>query len=473
MTAASYSLRATQQLAVSPRLQQAIRLLQVSSLELEEELRTAVASNPFLEEDDSERSVDGSGQIEQRSNVEPATVEADSAALLSSMPEYGSTAGSSRNPGFADDESDSVERACQQPGLRDHLRAQISGASSSPRERFAIEMLIETIEDDGYLRSAVPESMRVLELGAPLTEEEMESALRKLQCFDPVGVGARSLSECLALQIQHGDVEGVDRNLALEIVGEHLPLLARRDYAVLRQQLACSDDSLQRAITLIRRLDPHPGDRYSATPAGYVTPDVIVTMEGGRLTTIINPAVRPRTQLNTSYARLLRQARSGANPGLYQQLREARWLMRNVEQRFVTIKRVADAIVKRQRTFFSYGDVALKPLVLREIADELALHESTISRATGNKYMETPRGTFEFKHFFSRELPTGTGGRCSAAAVRALIQEIIDQEDRRDPLSDVTLAQMLTEQGICIARRTVTKYRTMMKVPPAELRKSA
>ena len=261
------------------------------------------------------------------------------------------------------------------------------------------------------------------------------------------------------------------RTVALELVDGLMERLARREYAELQRLIGCDEHAIRLAHQLIRKLDPKPGLRYGQSDAQYVVPDVIVRKVKNRWTVQTNPAVMPKARLHRTYADMFRRARCSDRAPMAQELQEARWLIRNVEQRFSTIQRVAEAIVTRQKTFFDYGEVALKPLVLREVAEELGLHESTVSRATGNKYMATPRGIFEFKHFFSRELATDTGGSCSAAAVRALLKEMISGENRRAPLSDVSLTKMLADQGVIVARRTVAKYRGLMKVPPAELRR--
>jgi len=273
------------------------------------------------------------------------------------------------------------------------------------------------------------------------------------------------------LQIDALGAETPGRDLARRIVTQHLDLLARRETAEMKRRLTCDEPELTAATKLIRSLDPKPGTRYSRQTTDHVIPDVIVRKVKGRWVIATNPAVMPRARLHHAYANLFRRARCGDRAPMAQELQEARWLMKNVEQRFTTIQRVAEAIVAHQKTFFDYGEIAMRPLVLRKVAEELNLHESTVSRATGNKYMATPRGVFEFKHFFSRELATDTGGKCSAAAVRALLKDMIASENREDPLSDVSLTKMLADQGVVVARRTVTKYRGLMKVPPAELRK--
>jgi len=470
MSVPAYALTTRQQLSVSPRLQQAVRLLQMSTLEFTQELQQALASNPFLDEDPPPEAAP--------ENPEEAATEAAAAEAVVEPLAPGAEDFDLPEAAFAptshhsdEDNGDPRDWACAESNLRDHLRAQLCGQGIGERERLAAEVVIETLDDDGYLRQDPVEAAAALPLPQPLSAAEIETGIRVVQELDPPGIGARSLGECLALQLAALDPEVPGRALAIAITHGHLEALARHDYGGLQQRLDCSLPALREAHALIRHLDPKPGNRFASGQSDYVVPDVIVLGVGNRLCAIVNPAVLPRARLNRAYVDLFRRARAGGNPAMSQQLREARWLLKNVEQRFATIKRVADAIIARQRAFFSYGEIALKPLVLREIAEELGLHESTVSRATGNKYMATPRGLFEFKHFFSRQLTTGTGGTCSAAAVRALMKEMIEAENVEDPLSDVTLAQMLTQQGICVARRTVAKYRNLMKLPPAELRR--
>ena len=303
-----------------------------------------------------------------------------------------------------------------------------------------------------------------------LGPEEFLTPLKLIQNMDPAGVGARDLSECLAIQLRE-QPPSPEREIALTIALHHLGALARREFARLQQAVGCNEPALRSAHAKIRRLNPRPGAAFSKADARYVVPDVIVRRHRQQWVATINPAVLPTIRVNRRYAEIFRRARDASHAQLGQQLQEARWLVRNTEQRFATILRVAETIVARQKNFFDYGDVAMKPLGLRHIAIELDLHESTISRATGNKYMSTPRGMFEFRHFFSRELDTDTGGTCSATAIRALLREMITAEDHAAPLSDVRLADQLASQGIQVARRTVTKYRRLMQVPPVELRR--
>lgn len=493
MTQSSFAIAARQQMSASPRLQQAMRLLQMSAVEFQEEFQQALASNPFLDErepaapntdtasadagsleqtadaaDDGRRLEGEPGQLDgDRYSSEGVEVSSLQAADWNELPAPGFEA-LSRGVGGAP-EADPCNWISADTSLREHLHDQVCGIQLDERQRLAAMLVIETLDDHGYLRDAVADTALTLDLEQPLSDDELAEGIRIVQQFDPPGVAARDLPECLALQLRALDAGTPGRELAVKLTG-HLELLARRDHRELQRRLDCSAPAILEAHALIRTLEPQPGARFTAPRVDYVVPDVIVVRQNGKLNAVINPAVMPRARLNSGCIDLLRLSRDGKYPAMQQQLQEARWLLRNIEQRYITIQRVAEAIVTRQRAFFEYGEIALKPLLLREIADQLGLHESTLSRATGKKYMATPRGTFEFKHFFSRRLGTDTGGSCSATAVRAAIKEMIEAEDREAPLSDVSLAKRLTENGICVARRTVTKYRNQLKLAPVELR---
>ncbi|MGF6732585.1 RNA polymerase sigma-54 factor [Paraburkholderia youngii] len=490
----SIELRTRQSLALTPRLQQSVRLLQLSALEFQQELRTALDTNPFLEYDSSEAEdvalagttpADGEdanvSAADTLAAVEPDGLPAENSAsdTLESagqddMPadfsgDYGSRS-SARQNGDADG-SDPAEWARSQPTLREQLHDALRLYRLDDRDRAVARFIIEALDEDGYMRQSLADLADSVDLEPTLTEEELLVALRLVQSLDRPGLGARSLSECLALQINALPANTPGRDVARQIAEHHLERLARREQAELQKQIGCSAEELRVACALVRKLDPKPGNCYGRAEDNYVVPDVIVRQARNKWVVSINPAVQPRARIHRMYAQLFAQSAGASRSPLAQQLQEARWLIRNAQQRFDTIQRVAECIVAHQKAFFQYGEIALKPMVLRDVADELGLHESTISRATGNKYMATPRGIFEFKHFFPRELGTESGGTCSAAAVRALLKEMIAAENTRDPLSDVTLAKMLADQGVLVARRTVAKYRHLMKVPPAELRR--
>jgi RNA polymerase sigma-54 factor len=489
----SIELRTRQSLALTPRLQQSVRLLQLSSLEFQQELRTALDTNPFLEYDstDTEDVALATASPGEEAGATPATdtvasAEADSApaetAASDTLESAGQddlpgdfsgdySTGSSRRQNGDSDSSDPAEWARSQPTLREQLHDSLRLYRLDDRDRAVARFIIEALDDDGYLRQELSDLADSVDLEPELTEAELLVALRLVQALDRPGLGARSLSECLSLQVNALPADTPGREVARQIVDNHLERLARREQAELQKQIGCSAEELRVACALVRKLDPKPGNCYGRSEDNYVVPDVIVRQARNKWVVAINPAVQPRARIHRMYAELFAQSAGASRSPLAQQLQEARWLIRNAHQRFDTIQRVAECIVAHQKAFFQYGEIALKPMVLRDVADELGLHESTISRATGNKYMATPRGIFEFKHFFPRELGTESGGTCSAAAVRALLKEMIAAENAHDPLSDVTLAKMLADQGVLVARRTVAKYRHLMKVPPAELRR--
>ncbi len=433
------TLSTRQHLALSPRLQQAMNLLQLSSLDFEQALRDAAASNPFLEEE----------------NPEPAARETEAYA-------FERTAGATA---FA---QDALERLPDEPDLKQRLRRQLYGSRCSPREQLAAELLIDTLDDDGYLREDVPAA-----LAQPaLTPEEIARATALVRGFEPAGVAARSLVDCLLLQLAADPVQTAAHERARGILEQQLDLLSRRDFRALRQRLDCSEAQLREALGLIRHLDPSPA-RSSAPVAGdYVTPEIVVREQQGRFVAAPNPALRCGASLNQRYVQMFRQGRRrGQYPQMAGQLREARWLMRNLEQRQQTILRVARCIIERQQDFFAAGEIGLRPLLARDVARELDCHESTVSRASSHKYMATPRGCFEFRHFFTRELANPRSS-CSAGAAREMIRELIEQERAEAPLSDVELAARLQGMGVPIARRTVTKYRRLLRLPPVEFRRS-
>ena len=339
------------------------------------------------------------------------------------------------------------------------------------RDRALLELIIDALDDNGYMEESLEEIHARLPEELEIELEELQISLKMLQSFDPPGVGARDAAECLALQIRRmPKVAMVTRRMALAIVENHLPLFAQRDFNKLRKALDCDDEDLREAQAIIKQCNPHPGSIFATDASDYVVPDVIVKRTRSGWQVMLNHDVMPRLRVNSMYANILKQSKGEASLG--SQLQEAKWLIKNMRQRFDTILRVAEAIVERQRNFFSHGAVAMRPLVLREIADTLGLHESTISRVTTQKYMLTPHGMFELKYFFGSHVATEAGGEASSTAIRALIKQLIGAEDPKIPFSDSKIADMLAEQGMVVARRTVAKYREALKIPPVNLRKS-
>jgi RNA polymerase sigma-54 factor len=476
-------LRLSQHLALTPQLQQSIRLLQLSTLELNAEIDQALQDNPLLERDEPDEPAfnPSTDALATPQTVTPT----DSDERLE--PRGGDDEGwgmdfsgshGQRDPN--DDDLDSGESQAASVSLREHLGEQLAMTQLPDRERALAGFLIEALNDDGYLTQPLDELIDLLvadedgngEVREALLEE-LGIALRHLQNLDPPGIGARNAQECLALQLNCLP-PCATRSLALAIVADHLDHLAARDFARIKKSLGCDDDELRLAQTLIRSLNPRPGAQYAPVDTRYVVPDVSVKKLHGQWIVSLNRDAMPRLRINRLYADILNRHRggNGSSTGLATQLQEAKWLIKNVQQRFDTILRVSQAIVDRQRAFFDHGEVAMRPLTLREIAETVKLHESTISRVTTQKYLASPRGVYELKYFFGSHVATDTGGAASSTAIRALIKQLVGAEDGKKPLSDARLAEILGEQGIVVARRTVAKYRELLGIPPVNLRKA-
>ena len=503
----SLQVRLSQHLALTPQLQQSIRLLQLSTLELHQEVEQMLELNPFLEADEEvstpfEASLDRA-PLNERTNAEREereTAAAEGGDEVNGMDsaDFGTTErddwenGTERDDfdgiretpssgsGASDEDFEPQERGTAGPTLQEHLRQQMLGMRLAPEDAAALHVLIESLDDDGYLADPLEDIAQRL-VADDADEEQREELLARLQCglkwlqsLEPCGVGARNLSECLILQLrQHERCEA--QMIAIIICKQHLDLLARRDVRKLMAATGADEELLKSAQSLIIACEPKPGRPFTRAEANIIVPDVIVQKSGRGFKVVLNPDVMPKLRINDLYAQAIRGQRSGTNgngPTLSARLQEARWFMKNIQQRFDTILRVSQAIVERQKNFFTHGEIAMKPLVLREIADELGLHESTISRVTTAKYMATPFGTFELKYFFGSSLNTDAGGNASSTAVRALIKQLVAAEDPGKPLSDSQLSQMLEEQGIQVARRTVAKYREALKIAPANLRRA-
>ncbi len=369
-----------------------------------------------------------------------------------------------------DGELSAMDMMAVETSLNTHLHGQLNVLHLSPRDLTMARTLVESLDDDGYLRTPLDELLAVAALDPPATLQEMQIALKRVQSLEPAGVGARSVAECLQLQLPSIACPQV-RGLAQTIVGCHLRALAARDVSSLARELGESPARVEEVCDRIRRLDPRPGWRLGSSQVAYVVPDVVVKKIRGQWTVQLNPAVVPKVRLNQVYAQLFQRHRTAANAEMGAHLHEARWTLRNVEQRFSTILDVAEAIVKRQKNFLAYGAMAMKPLGLREIAEEVGIHESTVSRVTNNKYMATPIGVFELKYFFSRAMITANGSACSGTAIRGLIKDIIEAEHQDKPLSDAEITRQLARQGLVVARRTVTKYRQMLKIEAVDRRR--
>lgn len=454
----SLQLKLGQTLTMTPQLQQAIRLLQLPVLDLNAQIQDALEENIMLEMED----LPDVPRTSSESTVEIETIKAEETWTTRSTSERGSDSGWSgegRPINEFEDESGKT--------LREHLLWQLEMEDFTPREAVIGEALVDAINDDGYLTASIED------IEASIDDEvsvlEIEAALKKVQRLDPVGVGARSLAECIVLQLAQLDPDTPGLSLASEIAATHLDLVATRAYGEIRRSLKASEEQLHDALALVRGCNPKPGQAVSPAAAEYVVPDVFVRKIDNRWQVEISPTGVPRLSVNQTYAKLLRG--SGDHAVLRSQLQEARWLIRSLEIRNETLLKVATCIVTRQTEFLELGDEAMKPMVLKDVAEEIGMHESTISRVTTNKYMHTPRGVFEFKYFFSSHLSSANGEDQSSTSVRAKIRKLIGAENPAKPLSDSKIANLLAEQGIKVARRTVAKYREAMNIASSSERR--
>lgn len=480
----SLQIKLSQHLTLTPQLQQSIRLLQLSTLELNSEIERFLQENPLLErEEGSEEEaapqpvsvLNGSAETTTTTTSTSSASEESNEGQDSREPEVDwlrDDSGGSYGGHDGDDDSDFPQVAATSQSLREHLLWQVNLLKLSERDKRIVTLLVDTLDDDGYLTQGLDEITEMLPAEIEIDLDDLQIGLKHLQQLEPAGVGACNLSECLALQLHALPPDTPFRTEALTLVLEHLDLLAARDYSKLKKLLKCTDDILRGTQQLIVSLNPRPGACFSDEEARYIVPDVVVKKVKGMWRASLNPDAMPKLRINRMYADILHRNRDASLQQLAGQLQEAKWLIKNVQQRFDTILRVSQAIVDRQRHFFEHGEVAMRPLVLREIADTLGLHESTVSRVTTQKFMLTPRGIFELKYFFGSHVTTETGGACSATAIRALIKQLVAEEDTRKPLSDSQISEILGKQGIVVARRTIAKYRESLQILPVNLRKS-
>lgn len=507
-------LRLAQHLTLTPQLQQSIRLLQLSTLELREEIERAVAENPLLEieppepdegaapvlageaavptDDDGERLFDsdafewsalpdppdvgGDGPVSSGAETEASGTWEDETAAVETTDEgtelaplaedwSGVASGAER-----DEELPEFQHAREET-LAEHLLGQVPMLRLDPTTEAVLRALIYSVDEDGLLDATPEEIARALGLAEPIDAAVWARALAALQSFDPPGVGARSLAECLRLQL-HSEPRSVARDHALRIVEEAFEPMARGEWGRVRKGLGLTETEFAEARALLGRLTPRPAARFADVRAYALVPDVIVRRGRRGWVAELNPQAVPRLALNRTYVDLLARERDRRASPLATQLQEARWLVKNVSQRFDTILRVASEIVQRQQAFFDHGEVAMRPLVLRDIAEALGLHESTVSRVTTQKYLTCPRGTFELKFFFGSHVSTDTGGAASSTAIRAMIRSLVAEEDPANPLTDSRIAELLGEQGIVVARRTVAKYRELANIAPVSQRRA-
>ncbi|MCK0164291.1 RNA polymerase factor sigma-54 [Marinobacter sp. S6332] len=504
---ASLQLKLGQSLTMTPQLQQAIRLLQLSTLDLQQEIQQALESNPLLESQEDDDQVDmpaadgeqNQDQTSDESSSEPVTDASGSDwdesengpdwqsenDIPDTIPDdlpvdtaWDDIYQSAPTPAARnEDESDHDFETRNSPSetLRDHLEWQLNLTPLSERDQAIAHALMDAVDEQGYLTSSVEEIYSGLADDTdadPLELDEVEAVLRRLQYFDPPGVFARDLQDCLLIQLNQLPPETPWLAQARLVITHYINLLGNRDYAQLLRRSRLKEDQLRDVLALITSLNPRPGDIIDRTEPDYVIPDVIVRKHNDRWRVELNPEIAPRIRVNASYASLIKRADSSAdNTYLRDQLQEAKWFIKSLQSRNETLLKVATRIVEYQQGFLDHGEEAMKPLILSDIAQLVEMHESTISRVTTQKYMHTPRGVFELKYFFSSHVSTDEGGECSSTAIRAMIKKLIAAETPKKPLSDSKIAAMLGEQGIKVARRTVAKYREAMHIPPSNERK--
>jgi len=540
MPSMNLSFESRQQHTLSPRLQRAVRLLQLSSLDFAQELQETLSKNPFLEAEESvslgEESMGEMPEADAASSesssqfAEIPSNELSDAQLLNSGID-GLFEGSFQdeylisNPQLKDDaaeyvesnaidytENAAIEKSTDQVtefisedfdqnerdswqadllsggarsfdgeasvmdmqavhvSLTDHLHSQLNLLPLDEKELLLSHAIVESLDDDGYLRCELDEITALAGDDFSNDDEAVLIALKRVQSLDPIGIAARNVGECLALQLPRIKCE-IERELARQIITEHIDRLAAKDVEGIAKRLHRNVKVVEAVCDRIRGFEPRPGSHFNEVQVHYIVPDVIVKKVRGNWTVTLNSSVVPKVRLNHIYAEMFQRHRSAENAELATHLQEARWTLSNVEQRFATILSVAEAIVKRQKHFFEYGAMGMKPLGLREIAEEVGMHESTVSRVTNNKFMATPLGVFELKYFFSRSMQTASGGECSATAIRSLIQDMIASESAIEPLSDAEIARKLAQQGVVVARRTVTKYRQLLRIEAVERRR--
>ena len=459
MAKLSLQLKLGQQLTMTPQLQQAIRLLQMPVLELNTQLQEALETNVMLE------------QSEPPESPQPGEAPSVVAGAESEQAEWGDLYGSGRsNESWAPGDQPQIDIPdTSEETLRDHLLWQLEMGHFDPRETAIGATIIDCINDDGYLTDSLENILNILPHDAKFTQDEVVAVLKQVQALDPAGVGGRDLAECICIQLEQLSSDEPGRTLALKIANNNLDMVADHEYEMLRRRLQVTENDLDTALALIRSCHPRPGSAIQPSAATYVVPDVYVRKQDGQWVVDINRSVAPKLRVNQAYADMLKG--NGHHTMLRTQLQEARWLVRSLEIRNDTLLRVAMSIVKRQVEYFEHGEEAMKPMILKDIADELQLHESTISRVTTNKYMHTPRGVLEFRYFFSSQVSGHDGNEQSSTAIRARIKRLIGQESLTKPLSDSKITKMLEEEGTKVARRTVAKYREAMHIPPSSERR--
>lgn len=497
-------LKISQNLVLTPQLQLSIRLLKLSTLELNQELEVIVRENPLLElvedtntvspsdvsstneaannEVNDSETVENNPHKDAEVSTKESTQENNTSdqEMMAEAPisdeEYGSASnwdeGRKQND-YGDNDDSFTQQETIVENLRDHLLGQIKLLSLSERDQRLMLLLIDSINENGYLESSLEAIMKSLPEELEVEFIELKTVLKHVQNLDPIGIGATNLQECILLQLNTLPDDMPDLALAKTIVEEHLHVLANKDFNKLRKLTRCSEESLKSAQALIQLQNPRPGANFAQfSPNHFVQHEVIVKKVNGIWVATLNDGIMPKLRINQMYADILKRNLGNSGKYLQSQMQEARWMIKNIQLRFSTILRVSQAIIDKQRNFFEHGEIAMRPLVLREISDELELHESTISRVTSHKYMLTPRGIFELKYFFGSHVTTESGSEYSATAIRALIKQFVAEENTKKPYSDNKISEILAKQGIVVARRTIAKYRESLHIPPANLRKS-
>ena len=490
----SLVLKMGQQLTMTPQLQQAIKLLQLSTLDLQQEIQEALEANPMLERQEDDDDFDNSDPLADGDELAsapaqeitfqdaPANAELPdenqwSEQIPSELPVdtawediYQTSA--SNLPSNDDDEWDFTARTSAGESLQSHLLWQLNLAPMSDKDRLIAMTLIDAISNDGYLEETLEELLESFDPELDIELDEIEAVLHRIQQFEPAGIGARDLRECLLLQLRQLPANTPWLKETQRLVSDYLDLLGSRDYSQIMRRMKLREEELKPAIDLIQRLNPRPGSQIESSEPEYVVPDVIVRKDSGRWLVELNQEAMPRLRVNPQYAGMVKRADSSSdNTFMRNQLQEARWFIKSLQSRNETLMKVASQIVEHQRGFLEYGEEAMKPLVLHDIAEAVGMHESTISRVTTQKFMHTPRGIFELKYFFSSHVSTAEGGECSSTAIRAIIKKLVAAENAKKPLSDSKIAGLLEAQGIQVARRTVAKYRESLGIAPSSERK--
>ncbi|CAG8998956.1 MAG: RNA polymerase sigma-54 factor [Candidatus Celerinatantimonas neptuna] len=486
---AALQLRLGQQLTMTPQLQQAIRLLQLSTLDLQQEIQEALDANPLLETEEHSQEETSDTDIAQSAQEENVTASADSSQVETSEAIGNETMGdelpvdatwdemysaSSAPAAPIPDDNEHIYQGETSESLQDHLLWQLNLTPFSETDHAIALSIIDAIDESGYLTQNAEQLLEgFMNEDQDITTGEVETVIKRIQHFDPLGIASRSLQECMLLQLEQFSSDTPWLEQAKQIVSDHIDLLGNRDYRTLSRKTKLKEEQLAQVMRLIQSLDPRPGNQITTSQAAYVIPDVSVSKKNGKWVVELNPDAVPKLRVNAQYAALSRNSRnSDDSQFIRSHLQEAKWFIKSLESRNETLLKVAKCIVSHQQAFFEYGDEAMKPMVLNDVAEAVEMHESTISRVTTQKYMHTPRGIFELKYFFSSHVNTEGGGECSSTAIRALIKKLIAAENTAKPLSDSKIADVLADQGIKVARRTIAKYRESLSIPPSNQRKS-